>query len=244
MPRPPRIEIAGIPLHVVQRGNNRAACFFGDIDRRFYLKCLLESAGRRGCTIHAYVLMSNHVHLLMTPTRAGAASMMFQDLGRRYVRTINEVQGRTGTLREGRFKSNLVDGETYFMICHRYIELNPVRAGIVQQPADFPWSSHAYYATGKPNALITEHEVYLRLGSTPEIRRKAFLSLFENPVGEKDSRKLRTAINRGWALGSERFLDQIEATAGRSVRPAQRGRPRKQSEPEFDQPDPQADMLL
>lgn len=170
--------------------------------------------------------------------------MMFQDLGRRYVRTINEVQGRTGTLWEGRFKSNLIDGETYFMTCHRYIELNPVRAGMVERPADYLWSSHAYYACGRPDALITEHEAYWRLGPTPEDRRKAYLSLFQEPVGEKDAKRLRTAVNRGWALGSAPFLDQMEALAGRSVRPTPRGRPRKQLESESDQSGPQADMLL
>lgn len=244
MPRPPRIEIAGVPLHVVQRGNNRTACFFGDIDRRFYLKCLRESAVRRGCAIHAYVLMSNHVHLLLTPGQPGAASMMFQDLGRRYVRTINEVRGRTGTLWEGRFKSNPIDSETYFMTCQRYIELNPVRAGVVERPEDYPWSSHAHYTTGNPDALITEHEAYMRLGALPELRRKAYLSLFQDPVAEKEARKLRTAVNRGWALGSEPFLDRMEALVGRSIRPAQRGRRRKSIELEFDQPNSQADMLL
>ncbi|MFY9315263.1 MAG: transposase [Burkholderiales bacterium] len=244
MPRPARTEIAGVPLHVVQRGNNGAACFFSDLDRRFYLKCLRESAARRGCEIHAYALMSNHVHLLLTPMQIGAASLMFQDLGRQYVRTINEVRGRTGTLWEGRFKSNLIDSETYLITCHRYIELNPVRAGMVERPADYAWSSHAYYASGKPDALIAEHEVYLSLGPTPERRRSVFVSLFRDPVNEKDAKRLRTAIKRGWALGSEPFLDRMEALAGRSVRPARRGRPLKQVETGIDQPDPQADMLL
>jgi len=234
MPRPPRIEIAGVPLHIVQRGNNRTACFFGDTDRKFYLKCLLDYAGRHGCAIHAYVLMSNHVHLLLTPERAGAASAMLQDLGRRYVRTINDAQGRTGSLWEGRFRSNLVDSDTYFMACHRYIELNPVRAGIVVRPLDYIWSSHAHYANGRPDALVTEHDSYLRLGSTPELRRKAFVPLFQAPVEENDVRRLRTAVNRGWALGSEKFLDQMETLAGRSVRPARRGRPLKEADTEIE----------
>lgn len=244
MPRPNRLELAGVPLHVVQRGNNRGACFFGEVDRRFYLKCLTKSAQRRGCAVHAYALMSNHVHLLVTPAEAGAVSIMMQDVGRRYVRVVNKVHGRTGTLWEGRFKSNLVDSETYFMTCHRYIELNPVRAGIVEHPVDFPWSSHAHYAVGRPDPLLTEHEVYVRLGLTPEHRRKAFLSLFDDPVSEQELKKLRTAVGRGWALGSAEFLDQMEAIAGRSVRPTRRGRPRKQIDTEIDSSQPQAEMLL
>jgi putative transposase len=235
MSRAPRIEIPGIPLHIVQRGNNRAACFLGDIDRRFYLKCLAETARRRGCAIHAYALMTNHVHLLVTPDAPGAASAMLQDVGRRYVRIVNEAHGRTGTLWEGRFKSNLIDSETYLLTCHRYIELNPVRAGIVAKPSDYPWSSHTYYSSGRPNPLISEHQAYLSMGTTHESRRIAFLSLFGNPVDESDLKRLRTAVNKGWAIGSEQFLDRIEAMAGRSVRPARRGRPRKQTEGEADQ---------
>ena len=244
MSRAPRIEIPGIPLHIVQRGNNRAACFFGDVDRRFYLKCLAETARRRSCAIHAYALMTNHVHLLVTPNAPGAASAMLQDVGRRYVRIINEAHGRTGTLWEGRFKSNLIDSETYLLTCHRYIELNPVRAGIVANPSDYPWSSHTYYSSGRPNPLIFEHRAYLSLGTTLESRRIAFLSLFGNPVNESDLKRLRTAVNKGWAIGSELFLDRMEAMVGRSVRPARRGRPRKQIDVEADRPDPQAEMLF
>ena len=134
MPRPPRLELPGVPLHVIQRGVNRTACFFGDADRRFYLKCLGKAAAARGCAVHAYVLMTNHVHLLVTPGEAGAAGAMMQDIGRRYVRVINTVHGRTGSLWEGRFKSSLVDSEGYLLTCHRYIECNPVRAGMAAQP--------------------------------------------------------------------------------------------------------------
>ena len=137
MARPPRLDLPGVPQHVIQRGNNRAACFFGDADRRFYLKCLAEAAARRGCAVHAYVLMSNHVHLLTTPTERGAVAAMLQDLGRRYVRIINTIHGRTGTLWEGRYRSSLVDSERYLLICHRYIELNPVRAGMVSDPMEY-----------------------------------------------------------------------------------------------------------
>lgn len=227
MPRPPRLELPGVPQHVIQRGNNRAGCFFGDPDRRFYLKCLAESAARRGCAVHAYVLMSNHVHLLVTPCQPGAVAAMLQDLGRRYVRVINTIHGRTGTLWEGRFRSSLVDSENYLLTCHRYIELNPVRAGLVSDPAAYPWSSHAHYAADRVNGLITEHPVYLRLGETGFERRTAFRSLFAASLDDNLLVQIRHAVNTDSALGSQNFMDDAEAKLGRSVRPPTRGRPLK-----------------
>jgi putative transposase len=202
VPRPPRLELAGVPLHVIQRGNNRAACFFGDADRRFYLKCLGKSAARTGCLIHAYVLMTNHVHLLVTPGAPGAVGEMLQDIGRRYVRVINNIHERTGTLWEGRFKSSLVDSERYLLTCHRYIELNPVRAGIAAHPSAYPWSSHTHYASGKDDELITEHREFLGLGATPEERRAAFRELFLDTLDETTLVHIREAVNAGRALGS------------------------------------------
>jgi REP-associated tyrosine transposase len=137
MPRPPRLELPGVAHHVIQRGNNRGACFFGDADRRFYLKCLEHAAQHRRCEVHAYVLMSNHVHLLVTPLDPGALGAMMQELSGRYVRVINRIQARTGTLWEARFRSSLVDSENYLLVCQRYIELSPVRAGLVDDPAAF-----------------------------------------------------------------------------------------------------------
>lgn len=169
---------------------------------------------------------------------------MLQDVGRRYVRIVNKAHGRTGTLWEGRFKSNLVDSETYLLTCHRYIELNPVRAGIVANPSDYPWSSHKYYSHGMPNPLVSEHQVYLGLGPNPETRRKAFLSLFENSVNEIDLTRLRTALASGLALGSEQFLDRMEAITGRPARPARRGRRPRQNECGGDGQEPQAKLLL
>ena len=212
MPRSPRLEEPNVPLHVIQRGNNRAACFFGDVDRRFYLKSLTEAAMRRGVAIHAYVLMTNHVHLLATPAKAGAVALMLQDLGRKYVRIINTIHERTGTLWEGRYRSSLVADERYLATCHRYIELNPVRAGIVDDPADYPWSSHAHYALGRTDHAITEHPFYLTLGTSPEDRRRAFRLLFLEALEESTLAHIRDATNAGSALGSE-------------VR--KRGRPRK-----------------
>ena len=227
MPRPPRLELPGVAQHVIQRGNNRAGCFFGDTDRRFYLKCLAESAGHRGCEVHAYVLMSNHVHLLVTPSESGAIGAMMQDLGRRYVRVINTIHGRTGTLWEARFKSSLIDSETYLLTCHRYIELNPLRAGVVSDPAAYAWSSHAHYATDWVNPLITEHAVYLRLGATRSERQAAFRSMFAMSLDERLVAQIRNAINTDSAFGSESFLEDAEGKLGRSVRAPTRGRPAK-----------------
>ena len=169
---------------------------------------------------------------------------MLQDIGRRYVRVINDVRDRTGTLWEGRFKSNLIDSENYLLTCHRYIELNPVRAGMATSPAGYPWTSHSHYAHGKPNRLISEHPVYVGLGATGESRRLRFLSLFETPLEECDLSRLRISVNKGWALGSDKFLDRMEAVLGRSVRPARRGRPQKNNAESNEDENPQAEMLL
>jgi putative transposase len=227
MARPPRLELPDVPLHVVQRGNNRAACFFTETDRRFYLKCLSSAALARGCAIHAYVLMTNHVHLLVTPCEAGAVGAMMQDIGRRYVRVINTIHRRTGSLWEGRFKASLVDSESYLFNCHRYIELNPVRAGIVGHPAAYPWSSHGHYGGAHANGLITEHPEYQRLGRTENERRASFRALCAEPLQPHVIDRIRTAINTDSAVGSEKFMDYAEAQLGRSVRPPTRGRPPK-----------------
>jgi len=225
MARPTRLELPGIPLHVIQRGNNRAACFFGEMDRRFYLKCLREAAGRRNCAIHAYVLMDNHIHLLATPNEPGAVARMLQDVGRRYVRIINTIHGRTGTLWEGRFKSSLVDSESYLMTCHRYIELNPVRAALTAEPGAYPWSSHRHYSSGAHDKLITEHPVFVGLGPSDAERRAAFCSLFDEQFDASTLRLIRDAANAGSALGSQSFLARTEALLGRRVRLPIRGRP-------------------
>lgn len=203
MPRSRRVEAPNVPLHVIQRGNNRAACFFGDIDRRFYLRSLTEMAARRGVAIHAYVLMTNHVHLLATPREVGAVALMLQDLGRKYVRVINTIHERTGTLWEGRYKSSLVADERYLLACHRYIELNPVRAGMVDAPVRYPWSSHAHYALGRKDCLVSEHPAFLALGATPRERRNAFCSLFLEDLEEPTLAHIRAATNAGTPLGTD-----------------------------------------
>ena len=227
MPRPPRLEIPGVPLHVIQRGNNRAACFLGDVDRRFYLKCLGEAAVHAGCAIHAFVLMTNHVHLLVTPNARGAVAKMLQDIGRRYVRVTNTIHGRTGTLWEGRFKSSLIDSEAYLLTCHRYIELNPVRAGLAAHAADYPWSSHLHYAGIKRNHLLSEHALYLRLGADVASRQASFRDLFKDALQMEVVTKIREAVNTGCVLGTPGFLSDLAGKFGRRVYPPKQGRPTK-----------------
>lgn len=227
MARAPRIEAPGFPLHIVQRGNNRSACFFCDLDRRLYLKCLARAASLRRCDVHAYVLMSNHVHLLVTPRAQGATSRMLQDVGRRYVQIINKVHGRTGTLWEGRYKSSLVDTEGYLFTCHRYIELNPVRAGMVRSAEEYPWSSHRFYAQGRADSLITPHNLFLALGKDTMERVGAYRQIFEKSISAADLDRVRFAANKGCALGSEAFMSEMETRFGRGVRPPARGRPKK-----------------
>lgn len=223
MPRGLRLGAAGVPVHVVQRGNNRAACFAGDDDRRLYLRCLGHSAERYSCAVHAYVLMTNHVHLLLTPSESHSVSRLMQHMGRRYVRTFNERHGRTGTLWEGRFRSSIVDSERYFLTCMRYIEHNPVRAGIVRDALDYPWSSHRHHATVRRDPLITEHECYLRLGNTDVERGAAYRALCSTGLAGSEVETIRRCANKGAPLGPEDFQERMKERAYHEVR---RARPR------------------
>ena len=227
MARRPRLSIAGVPQHVIQRGNNRQATFFADEDYLLFLAYLGEAARKHGCSVHAYVLMTNHVHLLVTPNEPDAVSRTMQDVGRRYVQYVNFTYRRSGTLWEGRFRASLVDTQHYFLTCARYIELNPVRAGIAKAPEDYPWSSYRYYAFGQENGLLSAHAEYRALGSTETERHSAYRGLFRSVVDETGFQEIRETVNRGWPLGSERFKDEIEAALERATRPPQRGRPRK-----------------
>jgi len=226
MARHSRLELPGVPQHVIQRGNNRAACFFAESDYRLYLECLRDASVRLDCAVHAYVLMTNHVHLLVTPRQPGAVSRMMQHVGRRYVRTVNDGYRRSGTLWEGRFRSNLVESERYFLICQQYIELNPVRSAMVGHPRDYRWSSHRHYAEGLLDPLLAEHECFDRLGVTVEDRRDAYRALFRGYIDQRELQEIRETANRGWPLGSEQFKDQVEMALRRTVRPGKQGRPR------------------
>lgn len=226
MPRRARLSLAGIPWHIIQRGNNRSVCFFSEEDYRRYLDDLSELARRFGCAVHAYVLMTNHVHLLLTPEHADSAALMMKHLGQRYVQYVNRTYRRSGTLWEGRFRSCLTQTEDYVLACYRYIELNPVRAGMVNRPQDYRWSSYHANALGKADGLITPQGEYLRLSPDDTDRREAYRALFKAHIEAETMDEIRNATNGNFALGSGRFQKQIEEALGRRAQRGRSGRPR------------------
>ena len=227
MPRRARLAMAGIPWHIIQRGNNRSACFYADEDYRRYLDTLSEMAQKYGCAIHAYVLMTNHVHLLLTPKKRDSASLMMKYLGQRYVQYINRVYRRSGTLWEGRFRSCLTQSEDYVLCCYRYIELNPVRAAMVIHPSEYRWSSYRANADGVDDELLTPQAEYLRLGRDGPIRRAAYRKLFKAHIDDERIKVIRQATNGNYALGNQRFEEEIERALKRRVVPGKGGRPSK-----------------
>ena len=230
MPRRQRFTIPGIPQHVIQRGNNREPCFFADQDYRYYLDTLKESLQRNHCMLHAYVLMTNHAHLLITPETDYGVSHTMQDLGRKYVRYINHRYKRSGTLWEGRFKSSLVDSDAYLLTCMRYIELNPVRAGMVEHPGEYRWSSYHANAQGRVNENITAHPVYAALGHNQEERISVYRELFCQQLDAEQVQAIREALNGQLVYGREDFKDKIEKATNRSARRGKDGRPSIQEE--------------
>lgn len=228
VPRRARLRLANVPLHIIQRGNNRGACFFADKDYLVYLRHLRELATHFACFVHAYVLMTNHVHLLLTSRELDGASSLMKHLGQRYVQYVNRTYKRSGTLWEGRFRSSIVQVDIYLLRCHRYIELNPVRAGMVEHPADYRWSSFGANATGQPNHLITPHPAYLALANDDAVRRAAYLEMFRSALDANDLEQIRNASNAGYAPGSERFRKEIGLALGRRAGPGMPGRPLKE----------------
>ncbi len=216
-----------VPQHVIQRGNNRQPCFASEEDFAVYATWLGDYSAEFAVDIHAWVFMTNHVHLLVTPREAGGVSRMMQALGRRYVRFFNRKYGRSGTLWEGRFRSCLVQAAAYLFHCQRYIELNPVRANMVAAPGDYRWSSYQAHGLGKAVEMHTPHDLYLALGNDTRERLEAYRELFVAHVDRELLSKIRQATRMGLALGSERFKDDIEALCGRRVRPGVMGRPRR-----------------
>jgi putative transposase len=220
MPRHARIRLPGYPLHVTQRGNNRGHCFVRDADRILYLALLQEFARKERCNVHAYVLMTNHVHLLATPNDRNSMSEMMRRLGQKYAQHFNRVHKRTGTLWEGRFKSCLVDSQSYLLRCYRYIELNPVRAGMVRRPADYRWSSYRVNGQGESSTLIEPHRSYLALGRNPADQRTAYRNLFKDDPTEEELKEIRSATRGGFALGSKQFIAEVEDASGRRAKRA------------------------
>lgn len=225
MARLPRLTVPGYPHHVIQRGNNRQAIFASDADRRYLLSLLAEYAARFQVAIHAYVLMSNHIHLLATPETVDGLPQMMQAVGRRYVRHFNQAQGRSGTLWEGRYRSTLIETERYLLACMAYIDLNPVRAGLVAGPADYAWSSHAHHIGQRLDALITPHALVWALGNTPFAREAAYAELVAAGLTAADQQALTEATLKGWALGSADFLDDLKRRTERRAARGKAGRP-------------------
>ena len=224
MARKPRYFLPNQVLHVIQRGNNRKAIFFADEDREAYLGWLGEAAGEYGLAIHAYVLMTNHVHLLVTPESEDSLPRTMQSLGRRYVRHINQTRGRSGTLWEGRYRAAPIDSDEYFFACCRYIELNPVRARMADHPRRFAWSSYRAHAEGRDDPLLSFHPLFRSLGRSRAEQQAGYRALFREAPDAEFIAALRAATNGGWALGDESFRKQIARALKRRVSPLPRGR--------------------
>ena len=224
MPRRPRILLADQPLHIVQRGINREPCFFAEEDYQCYLHWLEEAAHDCRCAIHAYVLMTNHVHLLLTSGEAGAPTRLMQSVGRRYVQYVNRFYRRTGSLWEGRYKSSVVQAESYLLACMRYIELNPVRAGMVADPGAYRWSSYRANGLGQADTRWTPHPLYLGLDVEPVSRCRAYRALFRSQLDAEAAGEVREALKLGMPLGSERFAEAICARLGIRRNSGKRGR--------------------
>lgn len=230
MPRQARLRLADIPFHVVQRGHNREPCFLTDVDRIRYLDELGQAARCHGVHVHAYVLMTNHVHLLATAREPDGIPDAMKRLGQRYVRYFNRRHARTGSLWEGRYYSSAVDTEGYLLTCHRYIEQNPVRARMVGWPGAYAWSSFGANALGQPNALVSPHPVVVGLGRTPEECRVAYRGLFDVGLDEASLQDIRVATRGGYAIGSERFKNELARTLRRRVSRIGSGRRKKEND--------------
>jgi len=225
MARLPRLTIPGYPHHIIQRGNNRQAIFAANADYEALLGMIEEYAHKSGVAVHAYVLMSNHFHLLATPETLEGIPQMMQDVGRRYVRYFNQRQGRTGTLWEGRYKSTLIQAERYLLACMAYIDLNPVRAGIAMGPGDYPWSSHGHYVGLRNDRLISPHPLYWELGNTPFARDAAYAELVRSGISAQQQHALTDSALRGWALGEADYVADLQKRTQRRVSKTRAGRP-------------------
>jgi len=225
MARLPRLTVPGYPHHVIQRGNNRQPIFVDSKDRERFLALLAENATRFRVAIHAYVLMDNHFHLLGTPEAVDGLPRMMQAVGRTYVRYFNDRHGRTGTLWEGRYRSTLIETDRYLLACMVYLDLNPVRAGLVRQAGEFPWSSHGHYIGHRHDKLITPHPLVWTLGNTPFSREAAYADLVRAGVSAEQQVALTDSALRGWALGGAGFVAELEKQTDRRPNQMPAGRP-------------------
>lgn len=227
MPRRARIVIPRVPVHLIQRGHNRRACFLEEEDFEYYLHWLEYFATKFGCEVHAYVLMHNHVHIAATPHERDALANLMKSLNQRFVAHINKCHERTGTLWEGRFKSCLILDPDYFLTCMRYIELNPVRAGIVEHPREYRWSSYRANAEGSENSCIAPHAHYLSLGPSDTERRAVYRELVAGASDEIATNLIRCATNANHIIGDPSSELELGAALAGRLPPGQRGRPKK-----------------
>jgi putative transposase len=225
MARLPRLTLPGYPHHIIQRGNNRQPIFAASSDYELLLDVLEENARKCKVAIHAYVLMSNHFHLLATPETESGIPQMMQAVGRRYVRNFNLRNQRTGTLWEGRYRSTLIQAERHLLTCMAYIDLNPVRAGLANDAADYPWSGHHHLIGRRVDRLLTPHPLYWELGNTPFAREAAYLEMVRSGVSESQQRALTDSALRGWALGEADYVADLQRRTERRISRAKVGRP-------------------
>jgi putative transposase len=230
MARLPRLTVPGYPHHLIQRGNNRQPIFAAPADYETLLTMLDENARKLEVELHAYVLMTNHFHLLATPRTEGGLPALMQAVGRGYVRYFNQRQGRTGTLWEGRYRSTLIEADRYLLACMVYLDLNPVRAGIAAAAADYRWSSHAHYVGLRGDKVITAHPLYWTLGNTPFAREAAYAELVAAGIDPAERQSLTDSALRGWALGSPDYVADLQKRTARRLSKATAGRPAKRSE--------------
>ena len=234
MPRLPRYFAPDQPQHVVLRGNDRQDVFRQGRDFAFFRNCVADAAREFGVAIHAYVWMSNHVHLLVTPAKQCSIARAVQAVSRRYVPYFNRTYGRTGALWEGRYRATIVDSERYLFACMRYIEENPVRAGMVASPERYRWSSFRRNAWGRDGPdldWISPHPLYAALGRADDERQAAYRALFDHSIPDDDLAAIRETLHGGWALGASEFRREIAAQTGRRSEPLPRGRPPRRAGP-------------
>ncbi|WP_426208945.1 transposase [Massilia sp. TWP1-3-3] len=215
MSRYRRPVFANVPLHIVQRGNNRNPCFFCKGDYQVFLGMMEDALAEFDCTLHAYVLMPNHVHLLASPVDTTAPASLMQRVGQRYTQYVNRRYRRYGTLWQGRYHSSLVDNEGYFLTCQRYIELNPVRAGIVAHPVDYDWSSYRVHAHGEPSDIVVPHDLYHAIDAEKRARESSYRALFAQALPEPLLDQVRQATQSNGIYGSAQFSEQISVALGR-----------------------------
>ena len=225
MARLPRLSFAGLPHHVIQRGHNGQAIFSCQADYQLLLKLLLEYARQFGVALHAYVLLPNHFHLLLTPATAKGLPHMLQALGRRYVRYFNDAQGRSGTLWDGRYRCTVLQPDLYLLPCMAYMDLNPVRAGLAANAAEYPWSSHGHYIGSRVDPLVTPHAQFWGLGNTPFAREAAYAELAQMGPTSLQQDALTDATLKGWALGEAEFVHNLQKDTPRRLTKGRAGRP-------------------